>query len=275
MESMVEGMEHAFVPLLQVVRLLVEATAAFWIIVGVGCAVAAIFAAHVRNQPETFRSIRLRFSRYLSLALEFQLAADLLSTAIAPTFDELGKLAITARHPYRVELLPVEGNEGRRTRDHRRARRPASRPGRPTSITRSRHRRSAPDDMARLARHRPRQLSLVHHRLPNRSPRDPTLRFRDRTRRDAIDVSRVVHVARDALTVGLCYVAALPFTAGLLTGIVLPAVVPAPDARSCSSRCCSRSRRHWWARDRRDVRGTLWPRPRRTTTRWERCPGSP
>ena len=96
MESMVEGMEHAFVPLLQVLRLLVEATAAFWIIVGVAVAVVAIFSAHRHNQPERFRSIRLRFSRYLSLALEFQLAADLLSTAIAPTFQELGKLAITA-----------------------------------------------------------------------------------------------------------------------------------------------------------------------------------
>src|SRR5262245_17688595 len=96
MESMVEGLEHAFVPLLQVLRLLVEATAAFWILVGVGYSVAAIFAAHVHNQPEKFRSIRLRFSRYLSLALEFQLAADLLSTAIAPTFDELGRLAIIA-----------------------------------------------------------------------------------------------------------------------------------------------------------------------------------
>ena len=96
MESMVEGMEHAFVPLLQLVRLLVEATAAFWILVGVGYAVAAMFAAHVHNQPESFRRIRLRFSRYLSLALEFQLAADLLSTAIAPTFDELGRLAIIA-----------------------------------------------------------------------------------------------------------------------------------------------------------------------------------
>lgn len=96
MESMVEGMEHAFLPLLQFVRLIVEATAAFWIIVGVANAIVAIFSAHIHNRPETFRSIRLRFSRYLSLALEFQLAADLLSTAIAPTFDELGRLAIIA-----------------------------------------------------------------------------------------------------------------------------------------------------------------------------------
>ena len=96
MESMVEGMEHAFAPLLQVLRLVVEATAAFWIMIGVGWAVAAMVAAHVRHHPEDFRRIRLRFSRYLSLALEFQLAADLLSTAISPTFQELGRLGIIA-----------------------------------------------------------------------------------------------------------------------------------------------------------------------------------
>lgn len=96
MESMVEGMEGAFVPLLQVLRLVVEATAAFWIVVGVVWAVVNIFSAHVHNHPERFHAVRLRFSRYLSLALEFQLAADLLSTAIAPTFEELGRLAIIA-----------------------------------------------------------------------------------------------------------------------------------------------------------------------------------
>ena len=96
MESMVHGMEGAFIPLLQFLRLIVEATAAFWIIVGVFNAVVGIFAAHMHNQPERFNSVRLRFSRYLSLALEFQLAADLLSTAISPTLEELGKVAVIA-----------------------------------------------------------------------------------------------------------------------------------------------------------------------------------
>jgi uncharacterized membrane protein len=36
------------------------------------------------------------FSRYLSLALEFQLASDILSTAVAPSWDEIGKLGATA-----------------------------------------------------------------------------------------------------------------------------------------------------------------------------------
>lgn len=37
--------------------------------------------------------VRLRLGRWLSLALEFLLAADILRTAVAPTWDEIGKLA--------------------------------------------------------------------------------------------------------------------------------------------------------------------------------------
>jgi uncharacterized membrane protein len=37
--------------------------------------------------------VRLQLGRWLSLALEFELAADILRTAIAPSWDEIGKLA--------------------------------------------------------------------------------------------------------------------------------------------------------------------------------------
>lgn len=36
---------------------------------------------------------RLRLGLWLSLALEFEIAADILRTAIAPNWDEIGKLA--------------------------------------------------------------------------------------------------------------------------------------------------------------------------------------
>ena len=77
-------------------RLGVEASGAFWIAVGVGYALVQLASLHVRKQTETFLSIRITFTRYLSLGLEFQLAADILSTAIAPSWNELGKLAATA-----------------------------------------------------------------------------------------------------------------------------------------------------------------------------------
>jgi uncharacterized membrane protein len=44
----------------------------------------------------SFVPIRLAFARYLTLALELQLAADILSTSIAPTWDRIGKLAAIA-----------------------------------------------------------------------------------------------------------------------------------------------------------------------------------
>lgn len=40
--------------------------------------------------------VRLRLGRWLAVALEFLLAADILQTAVAPTWDEIGKLAAIA-----------------------------------------------------------------------------------------------------------------------------------------------------------------------------------
>jgi len=37
--------------------------------------------------------VRLRLGRWLAVALEFELAADVLRTAVAPTWDETGQLA--------------------------------------------------------------------------------------------------------------------------------------------------------------------------------------
>lgn len=43
-----------------------------------------------------FVAERLKLARYLALALEFHLGADILSTAIAPSWDQIGKLAAIA-----------------------------------------------------------------------------------------------------------------------------------------------------------------------------------
>ena len=37
--------------------------------------------------------VRLRLGRWLAVALEFELAADILRTAVAPTWNEIGQLA--------------------------------------------------------------------------------------------------------------------------------------------------------------------------------------
>ena len=40
--------------------------------------------------------VRLKLGRWLALALEFELAADILRTAVAPTWSEIGQLAAIA-----------------------------------------------------------------------------------------------------------------------------------------------------------------------------------
>ncbi|MDQ1524971.1 MAG: hypothetical protein QOE47_2895, partial [Pyrinomonadaceae bacterium] len=45
---------------------------------------------------DNYNRTRLTLARYLALALEFQLGADILSTAIAPSWDQIGKLGAIA-----------------------------------------------------------------------------------------------------------------------------------------------------------------------------------
>ena len=76
---------------------LVEAAGA--LIIFVGAAIAFVrFVGEVvsRRRHGEFVRVRLGLGRYLALGLEFQLASDILSTAVAPTFEEIGKLAAIA-----------------------------------------------------------------------------------------------------------------------------------------------------------------------------------
>jgi uncharacterized membrane protein len=74
----------------------VEASAAF--VIGFAAIEATLKAFKLfflrRNVPEEAKEeLRLRLGRWLAVALEFELAADILRTAVAPTWDEIGKLA--------------------------------------------------------------------------------------------------------------------------------------------------------------------------------------
>lgn len=50
----------------------------------------------VLDNPAEFNEIRLTFGLWLALALELQLAADILSTTVSPSFESLGQLAMIA-----------------------------------------------------------------------------------------------------------------------------------------------------------------------------------
>jgi uncharacterized membrane protein len=46
-----------------------------------------------REHQDEKEQVRLRLGRWLAVALEFELAADVLRTAVAPTWNEIGQLA--------------------------------------------------------------------------------------------------------------------------------------------------------------------------------------
>jgi uncharacterized membrane protein len=88
--------EHLVISGVQWLKLAVETTGA--LIVGIGFFIAAVqfIRAGLAHQTANFTAIRLVLARYLALALEFQLGADILSTAIAPSWQQIGKLGAIA-----------------------------------------------------------------------------------------------------------------------------------------------------------------------------------
>lgn len=76
---------------------IVEAGGAVIIFAGAVIAFARFLPAAFRPQGlDPFARLRLNLGRYLVLGLEFQLAADILRTAVAPNFTELAQLAAIA-----------------------------------------------------------------------------------------------------------------------------------------------------------------------------------
>lgn len=99
--GLVEGpgagsVEGTIINLVQWLKLIVETTGA--IIIGLGVLTAAyqFVRALVPPRPKSYTGIRLTLARHLALALEFQLGADILSTAVAPSWDQIGKLGAIA-----------------------------------------------------------------------------------------------------------------------------------------------------------------------------------
>ena len=70
------------------------------IVIFVGAAVAFVrfldAATRHRHEPHRFVAVRLGLGRFLALGLEFQLASDILRTAVAPTLRGIGELAAVA-----------------------------------------------------------------------------------------------------------------------------------------------------------------------------------
>lgn len=88
--------EGLIVTVVEWLRLGVETTGAVIIAIGVVVAITGFIRVSIGHTDTDFFSVRLTLARYLALALEFQLGADILSTAIAPSWDQIGKLGAIA-----------------------------------------------------------------------------------------------------------------------------------------------------------------------------------
>jgi len=76
--------------------LVAEMVAALLIGIGVLLTLTRLVNVHVRSRVDEYEGARLTLSRFLALALEFQLASDVLATAVAPSWTQIGKLGAIA-----------------------------------------------------------------------------------------------------------------------------------------------------------------------------------
>ncbi len=90
------GVEEIVANLVLWLKLLIEAIGA--LVIGVGMILASLRFARGSFPPTArdFIDARLTLARFLAIALEFQLGADILSTAVAPSWEAIGKLAAIA-----------------------------------------------------------------------------------------------------------------------------------------------------------------------------------
>ena len=89
-------MEEFLITAVGYLRLIVEAIGAA--VVGFGAVATAVLyvLSLLGLRRYSNAQLRLYLGRYLALGLEFQLGADILSTAVAPTFQEVQLLAAIA-----------------------------------------------------------------------------------------------------------------------------------------------------------------------------------
>jgi uncharacterized membrane protein len=73
-----------------------EIVAAILITLGIVLTLARLIKVLSRTKYEGYEKSRLTLARFLALALEFQLAADVLATAVSPSWTQIGKLGAIA-----------------------------------------------------------------------------------------------------------------------------------------------------------------------------------
>jgi len=78
------------------IKLIIEMIGALLIAIGAGIALSRFVKVFRKPNLGAYEGTRLILARFLSLALEFQLAADILATTVAPSWTQIGKLGAIA-----------------------------------------------------------------------------------------------------------------------------------------------------------------------------------
>jgi uncharacterized membrane protein len=89
-------LEHSLDAFINALKLLLETIAAICVLIGLIRTLQLAVATRRRKVQLPYLKLRLRFGAWLALALEFQLASDILNTTVAPSFEALAKLGAIA-----------------------------------------------------------------------------------------------------------------------------------------------------------------------------------
>ncbi len=92
------ALESQFSEIAGYLALVIEAGAVFVVAFGAIQAILGLAGSILRRSADemTGRQIWLKFATWILLALEFALAADIVRTAVAPTWEDISKLAVIA-----------------------------------------------------------------------------------------------------------------------------------------------------------------------------------
>ncbi len=87
---------QTFVTAASALKLIAEISSV--VIIGLGLIVALYFSVKAIATKRKIQYVRLRlvFGRFLVVALEFQLAGDIIGTAVAPSWEQIAQLAAIA-----------------------------------------------------------------------------------------------------------------------------------------------------------------------------------
>ena len=105
------ALEDQFNQVSNIIALFIEAAAVIVVTFGAIQVLAGLVvaAAQGRAGEQKGRELWLRFATWILLALEFALAADLVRTAVAPTWDDISEARRHRHHPHHAQLFPRQG----------------------------------------------------------------------------------------------------------------------------------------------------------------------